>query len=230
MVEFKQVSKKYGDIVALENISFKIDKGEFVFIIGPSGAGKTTLLKLMTAQTRPTSGEISVDSEMIQNIKRKKIPYLRQKVGMVFQDFRLLTERTVRENIEVALAVKGIDKKEWVERVDQVLKLVGLSARAELFPSQLSGGELQRASIARALVINPSVILADEPTGNLDWKTAESIMDLLQKINDEGKTLIVTSHNKAILEKMAKRAIEIEDGKVVHDGVYKRRNKKEENE
>lgn len=216
MVEFVNVTKKYGSITALEDVSFKVEEGEFVFIIGPSGAGKTTVLKLLISQTKPTSGEVYLDGLSLHKLKRKDVPKLRQKIGIVFQDFKLLPERTIRENVEVALAVKDVPKKEWIARVDQVLKLVGLSERSELFPSQLSGGELQRASLARALVVNPKVIFADEPTGNLDWETGEQIMDLLKKINDEGKTLIVTSHNEAIIKKMGKRVIELKAGKVVH--------------
>lgn len=223
MVEFKNVSKSYGGITALSDINFLIESGECVFIVGPSGAGKTTLLKLMIAQTRPTTGEIIIDGSPIQKIKRGQIPKLRQKLGMVFQDYRLLPERTVRENVEVALAVKNVNKKEWKTRVDQVLALVGLGNRAELFPSQLSGGELQRVSLARALVISPAVILADEPTGNLDMKTAESIMDLMMKINAEGKTLIITSHNHLLVEKYAHRVIEIEEGKVKSDHNLKKK-------
>lgn len=228
MVEFKNVSKIYGSIRALEDVSFQIENGECVFIVGPSGVGKTTILKLIIAQTRPTSGEVIIDGEQIQKIKKSKIPGLRQKIGMVFQDYRLLPERTVRENIEVALAVKSIKSSEWKARVDQVLELVGLSPRADLFPSQLSGGELQRASLARALVVNPGVILADEPTGNLDAATADSIMELLGKINAEGKTLIVTSHNMPIVEKFAHRIIELKDGKIVTDTQVKKKKEKKE--
>jgi cell division transport system ATP-binding protein len=217
MVDFENVKKSYGHIVALEEVSFSIDPGEFVFIVGPSGAGKTTILNLLIAAVKPTSGKVTVDGQPIQKLKRSQVPKFRQKIGVVFQDFRLLSERTIRENVEVVLAVAGISKKEWKSRVDQVLQLVGLSERSELFPAQLSGGELQRAAIARALVINPKVIFADEPTGNLDWKTAESIMELLEKINQEGKTLVVTSHNQEIVQKMKKRVIHIENGRVSKD-------------
>lgn len=217
MVEFVNVTKKYGSIKALEDVSLKIDEGEFVFIVGPSGAGKTTLMRLLICESKPTSGKIVLDGEEIQKIKRGKVPKIRQKIGMVFQDFRLLSDRTVRENTELVLAVKGVPQVEWKARVDQVLKLVGISSRSELFPAQLSGGELQRAAIARALVINPKVIFADEPTGNLDWETADSIMDLLVRINEEGKTLIVTSHNRSIVEKLGKRVIEMKEGKISKD-------------
>lgn len=225
MVEFKNVTKAYGSILALEDITLNISQGEFVFIIGPSGAGKTTLLKLLIAQIKPTKGELFVGDKALHKFKSKDIPLYRQKVGMVFQDYKLLPERTIAENVEVALAIKKIPSKEWKPRVNKVLELVGLKDRGDLFPSQLSGGELQRASLARALVINPDVILADEPTGNLDWQTADAIMDLLVKINHEGKTLIVTSHNKSIVEKIGKRVVEIEKGAIVSDTILKKHKK-----
>lgn len=214
LLEFKNVSKSFGGVRALTDVSFSVGKGEFVFIVGASGAGKTTLLRLLMAEYKPTSGTIIFDGRDLSKIKRSDVPYLRQRIGAVFQDFKLLKERSIRENIEVALDVVGVDKKEWKGRVDQVLKLVGLSPRSELFPLQLSGGELQRVAIARALVVNPQLIFADEPTGNLDWDTAETIMDLLAKINKEGKTVIVTSHNKEIIDRMKKRVIVLKDGKV----------------
>ncbi|MBX4205746.1 cell division ATP-binding protein FtsE [Candidatus Microgenomates bacterium] len=217
LILFNKVSKSFGSIKALDNVSFEIDKGDFIFIIGPSGAGKTTILKLLTAEFKPSSGDISVDNHRISDLTKKDIPYYRQKIGIVFQDFKLLSERTVRENIEVPLAVKGIDESEWESRANQVLKLVGLADRSELFPSQLSGGEVQRVAIARALVTNPTFIFADEPTGNLDWETAESIMDLLLRINNEGKTVIVTSHHKTLVHKLKKRVIEMSNGKIVSD-------------
>lgn len=226
MIEFKNVTKKYGQIVALDDATFQIEQGDFVFLVGPSGAGKTTILKLIISQTRPSSGEIYLDGQPIHKIKRGHVPKLRQHIGTVFQDFRLLPERTIRENVEVALAIKNVPKKEWKARVDQVLELVGVHDRSELFPVQLSGGELQRAAIARALVVNPSVILADEPTGNLDWQTAQSIMELLLKINAEGKTLIVTSHHKALILQMQKRTLRLENGKIIKDYVPKLKGKK----
>lgn len=215
MLEFKNVTKTFGAVKALENASFKVEKGEFVFIIGPSGAGKTTILRLILGEYKPTTGEIMIENTNVGRLKKGQIPPLRQKIGVVFQDFKLLRERSVRENIEVALQIIGVDKREWQARVDQVLKLVGLAHRAELFPLQLSGGEVQRVAIARALVINPALIFADEPTGNLDWDTGEAIMELLSKINKEGKTVIVTSHNRTLIDKMGKRVIELKDGRVV---------------
>lgn len=214
MLSVKNVSKSFGRITALQDVSFDVDSGEFVFLAGPSGAGKTTLLRLILGDLRPDSGEIILDKQDITKLPTKNIPYLRQKVGVVFQDFKVLPERTLRENIEVALAVVGVPESEWKARVDQVLNLVGLLPRAHLFPSQLSGGEVQRAALARALVVNPKLILADEPTGNLDWETADAIMDLFEKINKEGKTVIVATHNKLIMEKSKKRVIKLKEGKV----------------
>lgn len=215
MVQFKNVTKSFGNIKALTEVSFDIEKGDFVFIVGPSGAGKTTLLRLLLGEFNPTSGQIIFDGEDITHIKTNKVPELRQKIGVVFQDFKLLKDKTVRENIEVALAIKGVSETEWKGRVDAVLKLVGLTNRGELFPLQISGGEIQRVAIARALVNDPKIILADEPTGNLDWETGEAIMDLLSKINKAGKTVIVASHNKEIIDKMKKRVIKLKDGRLV---------------
>jgi len=214
MIKFKNVTKKYGDIAALSNISFEIEKGEFVFITGPSGAGKTTLIKLILREIFPDSGEIIFDGINLSHTPEKEIPEIRRKIGTVFQDFKVLPERTLRENVEVALAVCGINREEWKERVDKILELVGLSERAELFPSQLAGGELQRASLARALVVNPKLLMADEPTGNLDWDTSDGIMRLFEKINKEGKTIIMATHNREIIAKLNKRVIALKDGKL----------------
>lgn len=227
MLEFKNVSKSFGAIQALADLSFTIESGEFVFIIGPSGAGKTSIMKLLIHEYPPTTGEIVLDGHRIDNLRAKDIPHLRQQLGIVFQDFKLLPTRTVAENVELALAVKKVDKKEWKDRVAHVLALVGLSDRASLFPSQLSGGELQRAAIARALVINPSLIFADEPTGNLDWETADGIMKLLVKINEEGKTVIVTTHNMEIIDKLKKRVIALSNGHLAEEGIHEKRKKHE---
>lgn len=215
MLKFKKVSKSFGEIKALDDVSFKIDEGEFVFITGPSGAGKTTILRLLLGEYAPSSGEIVFDGQKVAHLEKKEIPFYRRKIGVVFQDFRLLPERTVRENIEVPLAVHGVLEGEWSKRVDQVLELVGIADRAELFPAQLSGGEIQRAAMARALVVNPKLVFADEPTGNLDWDTAEEVAELFEKINKEGKTVIVATHHKKIVKRMKKRVIELNEGRLV---------------
>ncbi|OGM16037.1 cell division ATP-binding protein FtsE [Candidatus Woesebacteria bacterium RBG_19FT_COMBO_42_9] len=215
MIRFKNVTKKFGDITALSNVSFEVDKGEFVFITGPSGAGKTTALKLILREILPDEGKIIFDGMDVCEASQKEIPGIRRKIGVVFQDFKVLSERTLRENVEVALAVAGIPQTEWTPRVDKILELVGLLKRAELFPSQLSGGELERVSLARALVVNPKLILADEPTGNLDWDTADEIMELFEKINKEGKTIIMATHNREIIAKLKKRVIKLSEGKIV---------------
>jgi cell division transport system ATP-binding protein len=212
VIHFDKVTKKFGSLTALDDVSFQIEDGEFVFITGPSGAGKTTMLKLILGEISPGSGEVVVDGINVKNLMEKELPFFRQKIGIVFQDFKVLPERTVSENVEVALAVTGVPESEWSERVKHVLKLVGLSRQAELFPSQLSGGELQRVSLARALSVNPKFILADEPTGNLDWETADSIIQLFEKINKEGKTIIMATHNLEIIKKYKKREIHIVGG------------------
>jgi len=215
ILDIKNVSKVFGETNALDNVSFSVNKGEFVFLTGSSGAGKTTLIRIILKELTPDSGEVVFNGEPLSSIKRKNIPKHRRRIGVVFQDYKLLYERTVRENIEVALAVVGVNRKDWGERVEAVLKLVGMEHRSEFFPAQLSGGELQRTTIARALVVNPSLILADEPTGNLDWDTADSILDILKRINDDGKTIIVATHHRLIVERMKEREVKLEGGKMV---------------
>lgn len=217
MVKFNKVTKTYGDVCALKDVSFEVKDGEFVFLMGPSGAGKTTILKLILAEISPDVGEIRFGGYDVTKISQKDLPKLRQKVGCVFQDFKLLNERTAYENIEIALAVLGIPEPKWKERVEKVLKMVGLSDRKNLFPSQLSGGEIQRASLARALVVNPDLVFADEPTGNLDWDKADEIMQLLERVNKEGKTIIVATHNKEIVAKLKKRVIKLASGKIIKE-------------
>ena len=222
MLKVRKVTKTFGSITALDNISFDVEPGEFVFLTGPSGAGKTTLLRLILREMRPDSGEIFLGNEDITKLKSKDVPILRRHIGVVFQDFKILPERTVKENVEIALAVIGLDKKDWDARVGRVLDLVGLKNRSTVFPAQLSGGELQRVSLARALVVNPDIILADEPTGYLDWDTADKIMELFELINKEGKTIVMATHHKGIIDKMKKRIIELVDGKVTKGGVSER--------
>ncbi|KKQ51321.1 MAG: Cell division ATP-binding protein FtsE [Candidatus Woesebacteria bacterium GW2011_GWA1_39_21b] len=217
MLELEKVTKTFGEIEALKDINFEVADSEFVFITGASGAGKTTLLRLILRELLPDSGKIELDKEDISKLPSKEIPRLRQKIGVVFQDYKVLSERTLRENVEVALAVIGLNRNDWEQRVNHVLKLVGLTERADLFPAQLSGGELQRVSLARALVVNPKIILADEPTGNLDWETADRLMDLFEKVNSEGKSIIMATHNRQIVDKMNKRVIELGGGKIIGD-------------
>ena len=229
MLEVRDVTKKFGAITALKDITFNIDDGEFVFISGASGAGKTTLLRLLLREITPDTGEIKFAGKDITKLPSSQIPKIRQKIGCVFQDYKVISERTVRENTQVALAVIGLPRAEWDARVEHVLKLVGLSQRMNLFPSQLSGGELQRLSMARALVVNPKIVLADEPTGNLDWETADKIMDLFEKINSEGKTVIMATHNRLIIDKMKKREIKLKEGSILEDSGPKEKSKKERN-
>ncbi len=217
MLEFKSVSKRFGQITALDDVSFRIEDGEFVLIIGTSGAGKTSILRLVVREFAPSEGEIYLDDVSVHDLRKRDVPKLRQQVGAVFQDFKLLPTHTIAENIALALAVKGVPQREWEERVEHVGNLVGIADRLHLFPSQLSGGELQRASIARALVVNPKIIFADEPTGNLDWETAEGIMKLLARINQEGKTVIVTTHNREIIKEHKGRVMEMKKGKLIKD-------------
>lgn len=215
MVKFNKVTKTYGEVTALKDVSFEVKNGEFVFLMGPSGAGKTTILKLILKEILSDSGEINVGGVDVSKISEKDLPKLRQKIGCVFQDFKLLNERTASENIEIALAVLGVAEPKWKERVEKVLKMVGLFDRKNLFPSQLSGGEIQRVSLARALVVNPDLVFADEPTGNLDWEKADEIMEVLEKINKEGKTVIVATHNEEIVGKFKKRVIKLASGKII---------------
>jgi cell division transport system ATP-binding protein len=221
MLKIKNVKKTFGSIVALSSVSFDVEDGEFVFITGPSGSGKTTLLRLILGEFSPDSGQILFDKTDIAKLKKKDVPKIRQKIGVVFQDFKVLVEKTVRENVEIALAVIQVAQNEWPQRVEHVLKLVGLDDRSELFPSQLSGGELQRVSLARALAVNPKLILADEPTGNLDWDTAEQIMNLFEEINKEGKSVVMATHHKLLVKnhlvssknaKLKRKVIELKKG------------------
>ncbi len=218
MIEFINVNKKYEhDVVALDNINIKIEKGEFVFLVGPSGSGKSTFLKLMVKEEDPTSGTINVNSTNTNKLKQKDIPYLRRKIGFVFQDFRLLYDRTVAENIIFALRVIEATEKDIKFQVKSVLELVGLAGKENYYPNQLSGGEQQRVSLARALATKPPIIIADEPTGNLDPKTANEIFKTLLDINARGTTILVVTHAKDIVDSLNKRVIALDHGKVVRD-------------
>lgn len=219
MIDFQNVSKVYEDngVRALNDVTFHIDKGEFVFLVGQSGAGKSTLTKLIIHEEVPTSGEIHVDRFDMKRMKNKDVPYLRRAIGMVFQDYRLLPKKTVYENVAFAMQIVGASKREIRRQVPNMLSLVGLSHKAKSLPGQLSGGEQQRVSLARAMVNNPPIIVADEPTGNLDPETAAEIMQLLIDINHRGATMLVATHAKEFVDSMKKRVLAIEDGRLVRD-------------
>ena len=218
MIEFKNVSKKYGTgTVAVDNANFTIEKGEFAFLIGDSGSGKSTMIKMMLKEEDPTSGNIIINGRDITKIKPSKVPYLRRSMGIVFQDFRLLPDKTVYDNVAFAMYVVRASQKHIRRQVPMVLSLVGLSQKAKMYPNELSGGEQQRVALARAIVNNPSMLIADEPTGNLDPNTAWDIMELLNDINLRGTTVVVATHAKDIVDKMNRRVIRIEHGNIVRD-------------
>ena len=219
MVEFRNVSKVYNNgTEALHNINLNVEKGEFVFIVGSSGAGKSTFLKLIMCEERPNSGQVIVDGVDVSHIRKGKIPYIRRKMGIVFQDFRLIDHMTVYDNVAFAMRVVGASSRSIKKRVPYILSLVGLQHKAKHYPTELSGGEQQRVSLARALVNNPSMIIADEPTGNLDPERSLEIMMLLEKINELGTTMLVVTHEKALVDRFAKRVITIEGGRIISDG------------
>lgn len=224
LIEMYGVTKVYpGGQVALKDISFKIAKGEFVFVVGPSGAGKSTLIKLLFREELPTKGQIFFAGKNITRMKRREIPYLRRRIGIVFQDFRLLPDKTAYENIAFAMQVVEASNRDIKKRVPYVLERVGLSHKAKARPSELSGGEQQRVALARAIVNNPDVLVADEPTGNLDPDTSRDIMNLLDDINKMGTTLVVASHARELVDSMKKRVIRLEEGSLVSDeerGLY----------
>ena len=218
MIEFFNVKKEYNhDVVALDNISLNIGKGEFAFLVGPSGSGKSTFLKLMIKEEEPTSGKILIDGKDIGKLKNKDIPFLRRKIGFVFQDFRLLYDRDVYENISFALRVIECSEREIKTQVKNVLEMVGLSGKEKYYPNQLSGGEQQRVALARALAPKPPIIIADEPTGNLDPITAEEIFKTLLDINARGTTILVVTHAKDIVNTLNRRVIALDHGKIVKD-------------
>ena len=217
MIVFNDVTKNYGGNTGLNNASVHINSGDFVFLVGPSGAGKTTFIRLILKEIEPDSGKITVAGKDITHLSRREIPKLRQKIGMVFQDFRLLEKKTVYENVAFAMEVLHKSKKEIKERVPYVLKLVDIEDKANRYPSELSAGEQQRVGIARALVNSPRVLICDEPTGNLDPVTAMDIMALLEKINIRGTTILMVTHAKDIVDKMNKRVVAIENGHIVRD-------------
>ncbi len=218
MIEFKNVSKVYNNnVFALSNINVKISKGEFVFLVGPSGAGKSTFIKMLLKEVQPTNGNIIINDIDITNLKRKEIPYYRRKIGVVFQDFRLIPTLNVYENVAFAMRVVEAPLKEIRKKVPMVLSLVGLANKYKAFPHELSGGEQQRVSLARAIVNNPAILIADEPTGNLDPETAMDIMETLNDINHAGTTILMATHAKDIVDNMRKRVIAVEKGIIVRD-------------
>lgn len=220
VVEFKNVSKIYENgTVALKDISLNISKGEFVFVVGDSGAGKSTFLKLIIAEEKPTSGEISVNNYNINTMKRKEIPYLRRTMGIVFQDFRLIPKMTVYDNVAFALRVTGASMRNIRKRVPYILGLVGLSHKAKCKPNELSGGEQQRVGLARALINNPSMIIADEPTGNIDPKLTYEIVELLSEINRRGTTVIMVTHERNLIKQFNHRVVMIDEGYLVTDAI-----------
>ncbi len=218
LISINNVSKIYPNgTVALNGINIEIHKGEFVFFVGSSGAGKSTLVKMLLKEENPTSGSISVDGVVINSLKRRQVPYYRRKLGVVFQDFRLLPDKTVAENIAFAMHVVEASRREIARQVPRVLSVVGLGDKANVFPGQLSGGEQQRVSLARAIVNNPSLLIADEPTGNLDPDTAWEIMKLLKEINQRGTTIIMATHARDIVNYMRQRVVTLERGRIVRD-------------
>ena len=218
MIEFTDVVKSYSvGTQALRGVTMQIEDGEFAFLVGPSGSGKSTIMKLITGELKPTSGAVHVNGYSLERIRKREIPYLRRTVGVVFQDFRLIPTMTVYDNVAFAMRVIGAREREIKERVPYVLDLVGLETKNRRHPTELSGGEQQRLAIARALVNNPSTIIADEPTGNLDPARSLEIMSLLQEINNLGATILVVTHEKVLVERFGKRVIAINEGVVISD-------------
>jgi len=224
VIKLVNISKQYsGGIVALNHIDLHINRGEFVFIVGQSGAGKSTFVKMLLKEIEPSEGQLFIDDQEVNNMHARRIPYLRRKMGVVFQDFRLLPKKTVYENVAYSMEIIGTKPKEIRKRVPLLLSMIGLSSRAKYYPHQLSGGEQQRVSIARAMINNPPLLIADEPTGNLDPETSWEIMRLLKQFNRNETTIIMATHDQNIVDAMKMRVIELDDGKIVRDqikGVY----------
>lgn len=218
MITFKNVSKIYPpDTYALKNVSVRIEPGEFVSVVGQSGTGKTTLIRLIIAEEKPTKGRVIIGDWDITDIKQREIPILRRQIGVVFQDFKLLPRKTIFENVAFGLEVAGVDHKRIHQVVPQVLKIVGLEQKHDRFPRQMSGGEQQRAVIARALVHRPKILVADEPTGNLDSINTQEIINLLRKINEFGTTVVLVTHNREIVNSLRKRVITLDHGTIISD-------------
>ena len=220
MIDFQNVKKTYDNgTKALRGVDLHIDDGEFVFLVGPSGSGKSTIIKLLTAELKPTSGSVLVNGFKLEKIRSRSIPYMRRTLGVIFQDFRLIDKKTVYENVAFAMRVIGASEKEIRKRVPYVLELVGLENKGRRLPNELSGGEQQRVAIARALVNNPAMIIADEPTGNLDPARSLEIMMLLEQINALGTTVMVVTHERDLVNRFTKRVVAIDEGKIISDGM-----------
>lgn len=220
MIKFNNVTKKYkNNVVAINDATFEIKDGDFVFLTGPSGAGKSTIIKLILKELNPDSGEIFLDGKDITRVSSRMVPKIRSSIGVVFQDFRLLQNRTVEGNIGFILDIWGFSRAEKKEKIKKALELVGLYDRKDSYPNQLSGGEQQRVSIARAISSNPKLLIADEPTGNLDPATSWELMKYFEKINAEGTTVIMSTHSKEIVDKMQKRVIKLQSGEIIRDGI-----------
>ena len=218
MISLRNVSLIYPNGVhALDNMNLEIAKGEFVFLVGHSGTGKSSLLRLLYREARPTSGEITLDGIRVDRLRRARVPALRRHLGVVFQDYKLLVDKTVWENVAFAMQVTGAHTRDIMRQVPRVLDLVGLSHKSRMYPGELSGGEQQRIAIARALVNNPKILLCDEPTGNLDPSNTSEIMELLLRINLKGTTVVVATHNQAVVDRMRRRVVRLEDGRIVTD-------------
>ena len=225
MIEFRGVSKLYAGDIGLDQATFSVDREEFVFLVGATGSGKSTVMRLLIKELEPTDGTIRVAGRNLADINRKRVPFYRRNIGVVFQDFKLLSNRTVYDNVAYALQVTGGSRKEIRAKVPDILRLTGLSTKLHNLPDQLSGGEQQRVSIARAFVNHPPLLLADEPTGNLDPETSIDIMRLLYRINRTGTTVLVATHDQAMVDKMLRRVLELSRGRVVRDdaaGLYTR--------
>ena len=220
MIRLIDIQKTYDNGTrALKGVSMRIDDGEFVFLVGPSGSGKSTIIKLITGEIAPSEGRLMVNGYNMNTIRPKQVPGMRRTLGVIFQDFRLIETKTVEENLTFVMRVVGASPREIKKRIPYVLQLVGLDHKGDRLPSELSGGEQQRVAIARALVNNPSVIIADEPTGNLDPQRSLEIMMLLEKINELGTTMLVVTHEKELVNRFAKRVVAIESGRVISDGM-----------
>ncbi len=218
MIKLDKVSKTFGlGTSGLTEVSFSIEKGEFVFLVGTTGSGKTTLLRLLILESRPTKGSILIDNLDLSKLPRHKVPHLRKKIGFIFQDLKLLQDRTIFENIVLPLQVAGVSPSDAIKRAEELMEHVGVSVHRDKFPIQLSGGELQRVAIARALTLTPDILLADEPTGNLDPRTSKEIVKLLLDINEKGTTIIMATHNAEVVNHVGKRVIALEKGKLIRD-------------